>query len=219
MDGARSARDTEVMASAVVGRADELGRVSDLVRGARDGRFGAVVVEGDAGMGKTSLVAAACEAVGEDVLVLPGGCLPLTSVSVPLIGLRTAVRALPREERPAFLSGAAAAASMSLPVAFDEWLGEQLDARPVVLVVDDLQWADPATLDALMYVLAGPVERALAVLLTRRTGEMGPAGGVDNWLGAATRLPGVGRMRLGPLSHDAVADLAAWAGRTAGHSA
>ncbi len=100
MDPGPRARDTGEVPTAVVGRTDELGRLSDLVRGAQDGRFGAVVVRGEAGIGKTTLVRAACERAGGDVLVLWGSCLPLTSVAVPLIGLRSAVRVLAPGDRP-----------------------------------------------------------------------------------------------------------------------
>jgi DNA-binding CsgD family transcriptional regulator/tetratricopeptide (TPR) repeat protein len=201
------------MASGLVGRADELGRVSDLVRGALDGRFGAVVVEGDAGIGKTSLVRAALDVAGEGALVLPGSCLPMRSVSVPLIGLRSAVRDLPPERRPEALaparpgSGTAGPAPVPVPVGVDEWLARELDAHPVALVVDDLQWADAETLDVLMYVLAGPVERRLAVLLTVRSSSVGPDHPLRRWLADARRLPGVEEVVLEPLDRDEVGDL------------
>ncbi len=195
------------MASAVVGRADELGRVSDLVRGAQHGRFGAMAVEGDAGIGKTTLVRAARDRAGEGVLVLPGSCLPMTSLGVPLLGLRSAVRALAPQERPAALAPipvGAGGTPVPVPVAFDDWLCERARSQPVVLTLDDLQWADEATLDALTYVLAGPAERALAVLLTIRTSEVGVLHPVRRWLADARRLPGFGELVLGPLTRDGV---------------
>jgi DNA-binding CsgD family transcriptional regulator len=192
----------------VVGRADELAEVSRLVRDAVEGRFGAMVIEGVAGIGKTTLARAACETAGGDVLVLPGACLPLASTPVPLVGLRTAVRALPQEQRPSFLPGAERLDARSVPVAVDEWLESRMTEHPVLLVVDDLHWSDPATLDVLMYLLAGPADRRLGVLVTLRSGEFGTADPVGQWLAAAVRLPGVRQMRVGPLTHDAIADLA-----------
>ena len=66
----------------------------------------------------------------------------------------------------------------------------------MVLVVDDLQWADEATLDALMYLLAGPVDRRLAVLLTLRRGEVGPGHHVQRWLADVRRMPPLTELAL-----------------------
>ncbi|MGB7818594.1 MAG: AAA family ATPase [Ornithinibacter sp.] len=192
-------------AATVVGRADERGLLTDLVRGARDGRFGAVVIEGDAGIGKTTLVREACAAAGDDALVLPGACLPLTSVAVPLLGLRSGVRALSAAERPVCLGGLRGG-SGPVPVAFDEWLAGECSQRPVVLVVDDLHWADGETLDALTYVLAGPENRRLAVILTVRSTDVGPRHPLQRWLADARRLPRVREVVLGPMSRDEVAE-------------
>ncbi|WP_195849292.1 ATP-binding protein [Arthrobacter sp. AQ5-05] len=62
-----------------------------------------------------------------------------------------------------------------VPVIIDLWLDELCSIRPVVLVIDDLQWADLSTLDVLMYLIAGPPDRRLAVIATLRKGE--PGGG------------------------------------------
>jgi DNA-binding CsgD family transcriptional regulator len=199
----------------VVGRAGELGTVTALVRGALDGRFGALVVEGDPGAGKTTLLRAGLEAAGDRALVLEGACLPMTSVTVPLIGLRSAVRALPEHERPAVLARGGEGAARSgappaaLPVALDDWLSRLTHSRPVVLVVDDLQWADAQTLDTLTYVLAGPPRRPLAVLVAVRSAGAGPAHPVQGWLADVRRLPNVAQCPLAPLSRDGVEELVA----------
>ena len=192
-------------AAAVVGRADERVLLADLVRGARDGRFGAVVIQGDAGIGKTTIVREACQSAGDDALVLPGACLPLTSVAVPLLGLRSAVRGLSVEDRPVCLGGEKGTAG-TVPVAFDEWLSQESSNRPVVLVVDDLHWADGETLDALTYVLAGPEKRRLAVILTVRSTDVGPQHPLQRWLADARRMPGVRELTVGPMTRDEVAD-------------
>jgi predicted ATPase len=66
----------------------------------------------------------------------------------------------------------------------------------MVLVVDDLQWADHSSLDVLMYVIAGPARRRLAVAVTLRTGEVGPGHRLRRWLADVRRLPGVRELRL-----------------------
>ena len=82
------------------------------------------------------------------------------------------------------------------PVEFDSWLTGAGRRRPVVLVVDDLHWADQSTLDVLMYVLAGLADRRLAVLTTIRAGEVRESHPLRRWLADMRRLPGVRELRL-----------------------
>ncbi len=89
---------------------------------------------------------------------------------------------------------------------FDDWLTDEASRRHVVLVVDDVQWPDPQTLDVLMYVLAGPAGRALAVLLTERSSEVGAEHPLRRWLADVRRLPGVEEVGLGPLSREAMGE-------------
>jgi DNA-binding CsgD family transcriptional regulator len=102
--------------------------------------------------------------------------------------------------------GREAVAPKPVPLAFDDWLTSATVQQPVVLSVDDLQWADEATLDVLMYVLAGPVHRHLSVLLTIRSSEVGPDHPLRRWLADARRLPGVTELVVGPLSRQETAE-------------
>lgn len=186
-----------------MGRGEELEALQSVIGRARGGAAGALLVSGDAGVGKTSLVSQACARAPEDVLVLSGGGLPLTSMTVPLLALRSAVRALPLAERPPLLEGGGSGDPLpGVPVLFDEWLDAQCLARPVVLVVDDLHWADQSTLDVLMYVLAGSPRRRLAVLMTLRRGEVGEGHPLARWLADVRRLPSFSELRLGPLDRN-----------------
>ena len=166
-----------------VGRVDEVGELSAALASARAGTGRAVLITGDAGVGKTRLAQHAASRA-EDVLVLTGTCLPLATLNVPLLPLRMVVRRSlgtdPAEE-------------------FDGWLAERCAERPVALVVDDLQWADQATLDVLMWVVAGLPARRLALLMTVRRGEVGPGHPLARWLSDVRRLPGFTELALGPL--------------------
>ena len=82
---------------------------------------------------------------------------------------------------------------------FDAWLDRRCAERPVVLVIDDLQWADRSTLDAIMYVIAGPSSRRLAVVATLRSGEVGLGHPLQRWLADVRRLPRTTELALGPL--------------------
>lgn len=186
-----------------VGRRRELETVGSLVERARGGTTGALLVSGDPGVGKTALVQQACALAGTDLLVLHGAGLPLSSMTIPLLALRSAVRGLPVSGRPPLLTGAESGEPLpDVPVLFDEWLDAMTGDRLVVLVVDDLHWVDQSTLDVLMYVLAGSPHRRLAVLMTLRAGEVVAGRPLSRWLADARRLPVLDELPLGPLDRD-----------------
>jgi tetratricopeptide (TPR) repeat protein len=191
----RGRRDLE----ALVGRSVETERVSRLVADAVDGRSGALLVSGEAGVGKTSLVRYVAGEVGGGVRAVWLTCLPLQSAAVPFLPLAAAWRdaAAPlvgSPTRPGWLSERSTVVSVSL--AFDAWVSELCADQPVLLVVDDLQWADQSTLDVLMYVLAGPLRRRLAVVVTIREAETAQPLDVRRWLAAVRRLPRVQEWHL-----------------------
>ena len=73
---------------------------------------------------------------------------------------------------------------------------------PTVLVVDDVQWADLASRDALAYLVAGFRSQRLAVLTTYRDEEMVSGDPMHTWLADLRRLPSVTDVRLDRLSWD-----------------
>ncbi len=136
----------------LAGRAAELAAVLVCVERAVAGRASTVLVRGEPGVGKTALVCEACRAAGE-VETVWAGCLPLTSMTMPLLPLRGVLR------RAGLGDGATL-------VEFDSWLYRATADRPVALVVDDLHWADQSSLDVLLYVIAGRAHRELGVIAT-----------------------------------------------------
>jgi predicted ATPase len=76
----------------LVGRAGEVDAVIDLVHDAAGGQGGALLISGEAGVGKTALAQAARARVAHDSEVLWAPCLPLTSLAVPFLPLATALR-------------------------------------------------------------------------------------------------------------------------------
>ncbi|WP_457255749.1 helix-turn-helix transcriptional regulator [Pedococcus sp. P5_B7] len=178
-----------------VGRAEALDELASAIASARAGQGRAVLVLGDAGVGKTRLAQHACS-LASDFLVLSGACLAMTSVTVPLLPLRAAVATVPPGERPTMTGVDSARTAED----FDAWLERRCAERPVALVVDDLQWADPGTLDVLMWVLAGLTPRRLALLMTVRRGELVAGHPLHGWLADVRRLPGFAEMSLGPLT-------------------
>ena len=191
---------------ALVGRASELAAIGTLIDRAAGGEAGAMLISGDAGVGKTALVERACSHADPSVVVLAGGCLPLSAMTVPFLALRSALRSVsPVLDPPAGLMGTRDVPS-SVPLAFDHWLEDLCRERPVVLAIDDLHWADQSTLDVLMYLLAGPADRRLAVVATVRSGETGDGHPLQHWLANVRRLPRIEQVVLDPLDRVATSE-------------
>ena len=186
-----------------VGRERELGTIRGLLERSAAEEAQALVVSGDAGVGKTALVAHACSK-GRRALTIFGACLPLTSMSIPLMPIRGALRAMDDEDDGTAIE--LDGDDRELTVRFDAWLGGRCRDRPVVLVVDDVQWADQSTLDALMYVIAGPARRRLSVIATLRAGEVGLGHPLQRWLADIRRLPRVSELALDPLDRAGTAE-------------
>jgi DNA-binding CsgD family transcriptional regulator len=172
------------------------------VNGATRGEAGALLVSGESGVGKTALAREATAQVAADADVLWAPCLPLTSLAVPFLPLMSALRewGAARDVPVPVLGGVGDEG----PAGLDGWLDGQSRQRPVVLVVDDLQWADQSSMDALMYVLAGLAGRRLAVVTTVRAGEEGPP--LRRWLADVRRFPGVDELTLGRLDRVATGE-------------
>jgi DNA-binding CsgD family transcriptional regulator len=171
----------------------------DAVVAAGTGRGGAAVVTGEAGIGKTSVVRALRAALDHGVRVLAGSCDDLLSP-----------RALgPLREAAAGTTGPLAAAlAGDQPEAVPGAAVAELAAwRPTVLIVEDLHWADDATLDVLGHVARRLADLPALLVLTYRDEEVSPAHPVRRVLGALTAVP-VRRLALAPLSPAAVAGLA-----------
>ncbi|MGB5953255.1 MAG: ATP-binding protein, partial [Ornithinimicrobium sp.] len=212
MDARRS-----VATTTFVERVVEQAAISDVIGEAADGRAGALLVWGDAGVGKTALMEHVCSRAGAGVIVVSGGCLPLSAQTVPFLALISATRSAdPGLAPPAGLWEAGRLATR-VPVAFDQWLSDLCRKCAVVLTIDDLHWADQSTLDVLMYVLAGPADRPLAVIATVRRGDVGELHPLHQWLAHVRRLPRVNEVDLGTLDRVGTAEQVAGLMQTTPH--
>ena len=177
-----------------------LGRALDRAR--TDGRV--VLVLGEAGIGKTSLVGAVLGA--REVRALYGACDPL-GVPRPLGPIHDVARAATGPLAGALESGARE------PVldALLETLGAR---RPTAIVVEDVHWADDATLD-LLTLLARRLPAARGCLiLTCRSDALAERPDVRRALGALPRTA-LDRIEPAPFSAPAVESLARHAERDA----
>jgi class 3 adenylate cyclase/tetratricopeptide (TPR) repeat protein len=209
----------------VVARESEVTELIDNFKrvAAGDGRA-VTLVSGEAGVGKTTLVAeAARRAAGDGAWVLLGRCQEDAGASyVPVAeALGHLVTNAPEQvlrDHVAVYGGTLA----SMVPAFGQRMGElappttsDLEAeryvlygavtallvavsndRPTVLVLDDLQWSDSPTLHLLRYVIANAESNALYVLGTFRDTEVSPSSPLNDLLGALRREPRVGRVHL-----------------------
>jgi DNA-binding CsgD family transcriptional regulator len=197
--------------TSLVGREAELALLGSAVSDARNGRFACVLVSGDAGVGKTSLVQSALSSLAAES-VLWCSCPPMRSLLVPLLSLTAGVdRWVEITGRPRPFPTHRAVAD--LPRAVETWIEDTARAGAVALVLDDVHWADSDTLDVLMYLLTGRVERRLVLMATRRQGAAWQSPRLATWWADATRLPHVRTLHLGPLDrHDTAHQMAALLG-------
>jgi serine/threonine protein kinase/tetratricopeptide (TPR) repeat protein len=121
-----------------------------------------VTVLGEAGVGKSRLVAELLHEVGSSSLALRGRCLP-HGEGITFWPITEALRPLGELGRPVIdrLGGGGVAAAAELFLAVRRLLESLSAERPVILHVDDLQWAEPMLLDLLDHVAdlsrAGPI--------------------------------------------------------------
>jgi tetratricopeptide (TPR) repeat protein len=183
-------------------REAQLGDLHAALERARQGRGTTVLLSGEAGIGKTSLLRAFAARVASNARVLVGTCEDLLTPR-PLGPFRDMARdaggalAGLGDDRDAFID--ALLEAMTLP------------RRPAVLIVEDAHWADDASLDVVRY-LARRIERLAAMLVVSyRDEELDSAHPFRRLVGALAG-PAVLRLELEGLSDGAVAELASGAG-------
>ena len=169
------------------GRDVERGRVGALVEAARSSRSGALILRGEAGVGKTALLEDARERA-RDMQVLAARGVEAES-ELPFAGLhqlvRPALHLLERlpEPQAAALQGAfglrqrAGEDRFLISVACLTLLSELAETRPVLCLVDDAQWLDASSADALMFVARRLDAEGIVMLFAAREGAIGASRG------------------------------------------
>jgi predicted ATPase len=217
-----------------VGRADELALLLEGLVAATGSRPSCVAVTGDAGVGKTRLLAEfAQRARQEGARVIAGAGIDLAAGEFPFGVFLSALRDLARSGRGGESSpaqppsydevmdllradpGEAAAGRSGRTQLFDKVLdliGELSDEQPLVLVLEDLHWADRSSLDLLLFRVQDlcqerdllrdlPRERIL-IVLSWRTDEAVDGSARADALADLERLQCVEPLRLRSLPRD-----------------
>ena len=166
---------------------------------ARAGHGGLVIVTGEPGAGKTSLVQQFTRQCAADAPVLWGACDPL-STPRPLGPLHDVANELGGAARDALREA-------DQPHEIFTAVHERLCNNPSVLVVDDLHWADQGTVDLLRFLLRRVGSTRTLLVGTVRDDELDVSHPMRALLGDVARSPDAITMRLQPLSVAAIATM------------
>jgi DNA-binding CsgD family transcriptional regulator len=178
-----------------------LGELHRLLSQADEGRGSLLLLGGEAGAGKTSLVRRFSEGVRPQAIVLLGQCDNLSTPRElgPVFDVADsdpALKQLLRDNAPRELVFRTVLARLST------------GGRPVLLIIEDAQWADAATLDLLSYLGRRVASTRALLIVTYRDEEMGLRHPLRQVLGDLATAA-VSRLTVPPLTADAVATLAA----------
>lgn len=219
-----------------VGRAGELAHLDTALRAALEGRSGATLVAGEAGVGKSRLLGELyLRADAAGARVVEGTCLPFGEAApyVPIVSiLRSLASAVPAEALPAILGPGRVDLARLVPefvvrgsapptgvvpedptaqARLFELVAGALDrlARmvPVVVAVEDIHWADRSSRDLVDFLIRGLRDQRLMIVLTLRTDELAGSDELRRWVAEVVRLPRVDRLDLGPLPAGDIATL------------
>ena len=162
----------------LVGRTEELDRLGALLDDARLGRAGAVVIAGEAGIGKTSLLAAAVSIATDFRLFRARGVESEGELSYAVMtelldgGRQPLLEQLPRALRLT-LEGACSVRSTkvdasTVAAAWTTLLAVAAEDKPVLVLVDDIQWVDGDSAAAILFAARRLHDAQVATLLAVR---------------------------------------------------
>jgi predicted ATPase len=213
----------------LVARDRELGRLRAALAKAGDGTAGAVLLAGDAGVGKTRLIDELA-AGAEDTIVLLGRCLDAGETGLPYLpfaealgSMKTDVAhrpalamllpqlALPAEREPgtegmiapSLIPGRRPEQDVGQLQLFDAVLGllsDLAERQRVLLVLEDLHWADASTRYLLSFLLSRLRSQRLLVVGTYRSDDLHRSHPLRPLLSELVRLSAVDRLDLAPFN-------------------
>lgn len=211
----------------MIGRESDLTALHDELEAVSAGGTRAVVIGGEAGIGKTRLISEFLEQAEPSATVLLGRCVDLGSDGAPFgpfaAALRRLIELVGLDAVLAAAGPGAGGLSALLPELADHTsvpartgaerlyelvtvLFENLSAeRPIVLAIDDIHWADTSTLELLRFVVRMSERGRVLVLLGYRSDEVTRGHPLRAYLAELERTRRVTRWELGRLTRAQVA--------------
>ena len=204
-------------ASEFVGRREELAAFERAITDARKGLPSVVLVSGDAGIGKTTIVGESATRAGVDLYL--GRSTHIGGETIPLAPLADLLRQV-RRTRPDVMTEAPALASLrqwfapgaavpethgGLFAAVLELITQLGGAGPVIVGFEDLHWADTVTWDLFEYLGRNLIDERVVLVGTYRANEVAVHPTQRSRLAELSRLPSAHRIHLQGLERDEVA--------------
>ena len=166
----------------LIGRRSELERIDDALDDVAGGRARALLVGGDPGIGKSTLIGAALDRARERSFAIgAGGCIEMSS-PVRFLSVRAALRQLTTELGIAvadpmlapLITGRTAEPIESVLVieAFASLLDDLTRERPIAFAIEDLHWADEATAELLTYLVRNLYDQRVLLLASFRQPDL-----------------------------------------------
>ena len=219
----------EFPGSAFVGRTAELGRLDAALERAEQQRPQVVLVAGEAGVGKSRLLLALADrARGRGMRVLAGGCVELGDIGLAYLPVLDALRELADDPEEARLLAAAATTAPGLgrllpgikPAGLAGGGLDQLqvldavravlvglaERSPVLVVLEDLHWADRATRDLVAFLARTLRSGRVTLAVSYRSDELHRRHPLRPLLAELFRLPRVERLELAPFTRAELAE-------------
>jgi DNA-binding CsgD family transcriptional regulator/tetratricopeptide (TPR) repeat protein len=191
------------MRRGILERDAELSVLATAVREAAGRRGSVVLIMGEAGIGKSSLVGALRSHLPAEGRLLVGYCDDLATPRT-LGPFRDLAGSVGTELSRAVTDGSDRDRVLSALRTELTW-----PEHPTVLVIEDIHWADDATLDALRYLIRRIADLPAVLVLTYRDDELNREHPLHGLLGQASRSDHVRHLRLRRLSQQAVRQLSA----------
>jgi DNA-binding CsgD family transcriptional regulator/tetratricopeptide (TPR) repeat protein len=196
----------------LAGRATELGELVAAMDRAIDGTPSVVLIGGEAGIGKSRLVAELAARADDATRVMWGQCAALDDAVIPLLPVAEALTGAGDGDAPHVLAtGPATAQLVAAPAArmhaaVLDRLGVASTDAPVLLVLEDIHWADRSTLDLLAFLARRLRTEQILIVATYRDDEVDRRDGLRRFLAEIATAPSARRIELAGLERAALSE-------------